>query len=166
MAALQKITPHLWFNNEAEEAVNFYTSVFKNSAISRKSYYGKEGSGIFRIPEGTIMTIDFTLENQQFIALNGGPLFKFNESISFMVHCDTQEEIDYYWSRLAEGGDEKAQACGWLKDKFGLSWQIIPSILPELIGSSTPSKSQNVMKIFLQMKKPDIRILQDAYNNG
>jgi predicted 3-demethylubiquinone-9 3-methyltransferase (glyoxalase superfamily) len=135
MATVQKITPNLWFDGVAEEAANYYVSIFQNSKITTVSRYGKEGFEIHRQPEGTAMVVAFELEGQQFLGLNGGPQFKFSEAISFVVSCEDQEEIDYLWERLNESGDPNAQQCGWLKDKFGLSWQIIPSILPQLITS-------------------------------
>lgn len=162
MAAIQKIKPHLWFDNQAEEAATFYTSVFKNSKIGRISRYGKAGFEVHGRPEGSVMSIAFTLEGQEFLALNGGPVFQFNESVSFVVHCDSQEEIDYYWNKLSEGGDPRAQVCGWLKDRFGLSWQVVPSQMEQLM--SDPSRSENVMKALLQMKKLDLGALQAAYD--
>lgn len=162
MATLQKIIPNLWFNNEAEQAVNFYTSVLRNSGIGKISRYGKEGFEIHGMPEGTVMTIEFHLEGQRFLALNGGPHFTFNEAVSFVINCDKQEEIDYYWNKLSEGGDPKSQVCGWLKDKFGLSWQVVPSILPDLMNDN--ERSGAVMKELLRMKKLDIATLQKAYD--
>ena len=162
MPTMQKITSNLWFDNQAEEAAKFYTSIFKNSKIGRITRYGKEGFEIHGMPEGTVMTVEFWIEEQGFLALNGGPHFKFNEAISFIVNCNTQEEVDYYWEKLSEGGDEKAQMCGWLKDKFGLSWQIVPTALPEMLNDPDPKKSQPVMKAMLQMKKIDIATLQRA----
>lgn len=162
MATMQKITSNLWFDRQAEEAAKFYTSVFKNSKIGKVTHYGKEGQEIHGMPEGTVMTVEFWLEGQQFIGLNGGPHFKFSEAISFIVNCENQEEVDYYWDKLREGGDEKAQMCGWLKDKFGLSWQIVPAILPKLFTDSNAEKSQRVMKVMLQMKKLDIAKLEEA----
>ena len=163
MATVQKITPHLWFDQQAEVAAQFYTTVFKNSKIGKVSRYGKEGFEIHGRPEGSVMTVSFTLEGQPFLALNGGPVFQFNESVSFVVHCDSQEEIDYYWNKLSEGGDAKAQACGWLKDRFGLSWQVVPVQLEKFM--SDPVRSQNVMKALLQMKKLDLAVLEEAYEN-
>ena len=163
MATMQKITSNLWFDRQAEEAVKFYTSVFKNARMGRIARYGKEGQEVHGMPEGTVMTVEFWLEEQGFVALNGGPHFKFNEAVSFIVNCETQEEVDYYWDKLSEGGDEKAQMCGWLKDKFGLSWQIVPTILPNLITDADTSKAGRVMKAMLQMKKIDIATLQQAY---
>lgn len=159
---MQKITSNLWFNNEAEEAAKYYTSIFKNSKIGRISHYGKEGFEVHGMPEGTVMTIEFWLEGQQFVGLNGGPHFKFTEAISFIVNCDTQKEIDYYWEKLSAGGDPKAQMCDWLKDKFGLSWQIVPSILPDLISGSSSAKSGKIMKEILQMKKIQLGVLENV----
>lgn len=163
MATMQKITSNLWFDKQAEEAVNFYMSVFKNSKLGRIARYGKEGFEIHGMPEGTVMTIEFWLEGQGFVALNGGPHFKFSEAISFIVNCDNQGEVDYYWEKLKEGGDEKAQICGWLKDKFGLSWQIVPTVLPDMMSNPDAAKSQRAMKAMLQMKKIDIAALEKAF---
>jgi predicted 3-demethylubiquinone-9 3-methyltransferase (glyoxalase superfamily) len=154
---MQKITPFLWFDSQAEEAMNFYVSIFKNSKIGKVSRCGDSGPG----PKGSVMTAEFELDGQKFIALNGGPIFKFNESISFMVNCETQQEVDELWGKLLEGGTESQ--CGWLKDKFGLSWQIIPSALGQMLGDKDPRKSANVMKAMLQMKKIDIAGLKRAY---
>ena len=158
---VNQITPCLWFDNQAEEAAIFYTSVFDNSKIENISRYGKEGFEIHGQKEGTALTVAFEINGQTFTALNGGPVFKFTEAISFQVFCQTQEEIDYYWSNLTEGGEEGQ--CGWLKDKFGVSWQIVPSILPELM--SNPATAGNVMNAFLQMKKFDIEKLRQAQNS-
>jgi len=160
MATIQRITPSLWFDRQAEEAAKYYTSIFPNSSIGRTSRYGKEGFEFHQMPEGTVLTIDFTLDGQKFSALNGGPIFKFNESISFIVSCKDQEELDYYWNKLKDGGDENSQQCGWLKDKFGVSWQIVPSILPQLMDD--PKRSGRVMTALLKMKKLDIKQLQEA----
>jgi predicted 3-demethylubiquinone-9 3-methyltransferase (glyoxalase superfamily) len=154
----QKITPCLWFDNQAEEAAKFYTSIFKNSKIESISRYGKEGFEIHGQKEGTVLTVVFQINGQPFTALNGGPLFKFTEAISFQVFCETQEEIDYYWDKLTDGGEEGQ--CGWLKDKFGLSWQIVPTILPKLLID--PTKAERVTKAFLQMKKFDIEKIKQA----
>ena len=159
----QIISPCLWFDDKAEEAANFYVSIFKNSRIGDVTYYGKEGHEIHGRNEGSVMTVDFEIEGQKFLALNGGPIFKFNEAISFQVYCEEQEEIDYYWDKLSEGGDEKAQQCGWLKDKYGVSWQIIPTVLPKMLQDKDAKKSQDVMKALLQMHKLDIRTLLNAY---
>ncbi|MDX5475034.1 MAG: VOC family protein [Bacillaceae bacterium] len=156
---IQKITTNLWFDNEAEKATKFYTSVFKNSRISRITRYGNESSS-----EGAVMSIEFELEGQKYVALNGGPKNKFTEAISFLINCETQEELDYFWEKLSEGGDEKAQVCGWLKDKFGVSWQIIPANLSEMISNPDPQKSERVMKALLQTKtKIDMEELRQAY---
>jgi predicted 3-demethylubiquinone-9 3-methyltransferase (glyoxalase superfamily) len=152
----QKITTFLWFDNNAEEAANFYCSVFKNSKVGDVSRYGDAGPG----PKGTVMTIDFEIDGQQFTALNGGPQFKFTEAISLVVHCDTQEEIDYYWEKLSEGG-QKVE-CGWLKDKYGLAWQIVPDLLLELIKDKNQQKVDRVMKAMMQMKKLEIEGLKKA----
>jgi predicted 3-demethylubiquinone-9 3-methyltransferase (glyoxalase superfamily) len=162
---MQKITSCLWFDDNAEEAAKFYTAVFKGSKIGDVTRYGKAGYEIHGKEPGTVMTIEFEIEGQKFLALNGGPVFKFNEAISFQVHCETQEEVDYYWKKLSEGGDKKAQVCGWLKDKFGLSWQIVPTILPKLLKDRDVQKSQRVMKAMLQMHKLDIQTLEKAYQN-
>src|SRR5438093_8455217 len=151
---MQKITPFLWFNDNAEEAVNFYVSVFKNSKIGKVARYGKAGPG----KEGTVMTVAFELEGQQFTALNAGPRFKFTEAISFVVNCETQEEIDELWEKLSAGG-EKVQ-CGWLKDKYGMSWQIVPTVLDEMLQDKNAERSQRVMKAMMQMKKLDIARLE------
>jgi predicted 3-demethylubiquinone-9 3-methyltransferase (glyoxalase superfamily) len=162
---MQAITPCLWFDGNAEEAVKFYTSIFKNSKIGKTSRYSEAGQEIHRQPAGSVMTVDFELNGQTFTALNGGPMFKFTEAISFQVHCETQEEIDDYWEKLSAGGDPNAQACGWLKDKFGLSWQVVPSILGKL-GQGEPKKSGRMMDALLKMKKLDIKTLQQAYDQA
>ena len=153
-----QISPCLWFDNQAEEAALFYTSVFKNSKITAVSRYGKEGFEFHRQKEGTAMVVAFEINGQSFTALNGGPVFKFNEAVSFQVYCDSQEEIDYYWNKLTEGGEESS--CGWLKDKYGLSWQVVPSILPQLM--SDPARKGRVTNAFMQMKKFDIAKLEQA----
>ena len=160
---IQKITPFLWFNNQAEQAANFYVTVFKNSKVGQVTRYGKEGYEIHGMEEGTVMTVDFEIENLKYVALNGGPVFKFNEAISFQVLCDTQEELDYYWEKLSEGGDKNAQQCGWLKDRYGVSWQIVPTILLKMIQDKDQIKSQRVMKAMLQMQKLDIQTLVQTY---
>jgi predicted 3-demethylubiquinone-9 3-methyltransferase (glyoxalase superfamily) len=154
---MQKITPFLWFDGKAEEAANFYTSIFKNSKVGRINGCGEAGPG----PKGTAMSVTFQLEGQEFMALNGGPQFKFTEAISFFVNCETQEEVDDLWEKLSAGG-EKGR-CGWLKDKFGLSWQIIPSALGQMLGDKDPEKSKRVMQAMLQMNKIDIKVLKQAY---
>lgn len=166
MATMQKITSNLWFDTQAEEAANYYVSIFKNSKIGRISRYGKEGYDIHKMPAGTVMTVEFFLEGQTFIALNGGPHFNFNEAISFIVNCETQDEVDYYWNKLSEDGDRKAQQCGWLKDKYGLSWQIVPIVLDDMILDPNSKKSEAVMRVLLQMKKLDIGKLEEAYNQA
>jgi predicted 3-demethylubiquinone-9 3-methyltransferase (glyoxalase superfamily) len=162
----QKIVPFLWFDSQAEDAAKFYVSIFQNSSIDGVVRYGKEGFEIHHMIEGTVMTIDFNIEGQKFIALNGGPVFKFNEAISFQIYCETQEEVNYYWDKLSEGGDPNAQQCGWLKDKYGVSWQVVPTILIKMIKDRDINKSQKVMKAMLQMKKIDIQALADAYGQA
>ena len=164
MASIQKIFPNLWFAKEAEEAAQFYVSIFKNSSIGKTSRYGKEGYEIHKMEEGTVMTIEFFLEGQQFLGLNGGPIFKFTEAVSFVVNCESQDEIDYYWDNLTKDGDPNAQQCGWLKDKFGLSWQIVPSMMDDWFASSEKEKSGRAMNALLKMKKLDIATLEKAYN--
>jgi predicted 3-demethylubiquinone-9 3-methyltransferase (glyoxalase superfamily) len=154
---MQKITPFLWFDNNAEEAANFYISVFKNSKLLNVARYSDAGPG----PKGSVMTVEFELNGQQFVALNAGPTFKFTEAISFVVNCETQEEVDYYWERLSEGGEKSH--CGWLKDKFGLSWQVTPTIMGKLMADKDPEKSKRVMETMLKMDKLDIEPLQRAY---
>jgi predicted 3-demethylubiquinone-9 3-methyltransferase (glyoxalase superfamily) len=153
---IQKITPFLWFDHQAEEAATFYASIFPNSKLVKVVRYGPAGPG----PAGSAMTVEFQLEGQTFVALNGGPHFKFTEAISFVVNCQTPEEVDFYWDKLSAGGHQ-AQ-CGWVKDKFGLSWQIVPTALPELMSNPDPEKAQRVMKAMLKMKKFDIRVLKQA----
>ena len=163
---MQKITPFLWFDGQAEEAARFYVSIFKNSKLGSVSRYGKEGREIHKQPDGSVMSVDFELDGQGFTALNGGPQFKFNESVSFQVHCETQKEVDYYWNALTAGGDPEAQQCGWLKDKYGLSWQIVPTVLPKLLSGPDRQKSKRVLKALLQMKKLDIAKLTRAHEQG
>jgi predicted 3-demethylubiquinone-9 3-methyltransferase (glyoxalase superfamily) len=160
---MQKITPFLWFDNQAEEAANFYASVFKNSKIGRVARYDEAGAKASGRPKGTAMTVAFQLEGQDFVALNGGPHFKFTEAVSFVVNCKTQKEVDHYWEKLSAGGDEKAQQCGWLKDKYGLSWQIVPDVLGKMLQDKDPKKSGRVMEALLKMKKLDIKALKQAY---
>ncbi len=162
---MQKITSNLWFDRQAEEAAKYYTSIFKNSKIGRITRYGKEGFEIHKMPEGTVLTVEFWLEGQQFLALNGGPLFKFSEAVSFVINCETQEEIDFYWNKLTQGGDQNAQQCGWLKDKFGLSWQVTPTVLSDMLADKDAEKSESVMHAMMQMKKIDIAALKEAYSN-
>ena len=153
---MQKITPFLWFDDKAEEAMDLYVSLFKHSKILSVVRYGDAGPG----PKGSVMTARFQIEGQDFVALNGGPHFKFTEAVSFVVNCETQEEVDYFWGKLSAGGQESQ--CGWLKDKYGLSWQIVPTILVELLQDQDAEKSQRVMKAMLQMKKIDIPALKRA----
>lgn len=166
MATFQKITSNLWFDSNAEEAAKFYTSIFKNAKIERITHYGKEGYEIHGRPEGSVMTVEFSIEDQQFVALNGGPHFKFNEAISFIINCKTQDEIDYYWEKLSGGGDKRAQVCGWLKDKYGVSWQVVPTILSDMMSDGVTEKTESVMKAMLQMKKLDIAALEEAYTHS
>jgi len=154
---MQKITPFLWFNDNAEEAMNFYLSVFRNSKALRVTRYGNGGPG----PEGRVMTASFLLYDQEFVALNGGPLFTFSPAVSFVVNCESQEEVDELWSKLSDGGTE--ERCGWLKDRFGLSWQIVPTALPKLLTDKDSQKSQRVMAAMMQMVKVDIAKLEKAY---
>jgi predicted 3-demethylubiquinone-9 3-methyltransferase (glyoxalase superfamily) len=160
---MQKISPCLWFDDNAEEAVQFYLSIFKNSKVGNVTHYGKEGFEIHKKKEGSVMTIDFEIEGQKFLALNGGPIFKFNEAISFQIYCETQDDVDYYWNKLTEGGDKNAQVCGWLKDKFGVSWQVVPNILVKMLQDKDSKKTENVMRVMLQMQKLDIKALTKAY---
>ena len=160
---MQKISPCLWFDDNAEDAVKFYVSIFKNSQAGNVTRYGKEGYEIHKKKEGSVMTIDFEIEGQKFLALNGGPMFKFNEAISFQIYCDTQEEINYYWEKLTEDGDKNAQVCGWLKDKFGVSWQVVPIALVKMLKDKDSKKTEKVMKAMLQMHKLDINALTKAY---
>jgi len=163
MPHVQRITPCLWFDRQAEEAVAFYTTVFKDSRIVEVSRYGEAGREVHGQRPGTVMTVAFELAGQAFTALNGGPAFTFNEAVSFQVNCETQEEVDDYWTRLSEGGDERAQQCGWLKDRYGVSWQIVPRALIEMIKDPDPAKSGRVMEAMLRMKKIDIATLERAY---
>ncbi len=160
---MQRITPCLWFDNQAEEAVKFYVSIFDNSKIGTIARYGDAGAEASGRPKGTVMTVSFQLEGQDFLALNGGPVFRFSEAISFIVNCKTQEEIDRLWDKLSKGGDEKAQQCGWLKDRYGLSWQIVPAVLGEMLQDKDPKKSERVMKAMLEMKKINVKALKQAY---
>jgi predicted 3-demethylubiquinone-9 3-methyltransferase (glyoxalase superfamily) len=153
----------LWFDDQAEEAVAFYSATFGNSKIVDVARYGEAGHEIHGKPAGTVMTVAFELEGQSFTALNGGPMFKFNEAISFQVNCETQGEVDYYWEKLSEGGDARAQQCGWLRDKYGVSWQVVPRALVEMISDPDSEKSGRVMEAMLQMKKIDIDALKRAY---
>ena len=159
--AIKGITSCLWYDKEAEDAAKLYCSIFKNSKMGKVTRYGKEGFEIHRQPEGKVMTVDFELEGNKFVALNGGPIFKFNELVSFQIHCETQDEIDHYWSKLTADGGKESQ-CGWLKDKFGLSWQVVPTALVEILSGPDAARAQRVTKAFLQMKKFDIAALQRA----
>lgn len=159
---MQHIAPCLWFDNQAEEAAHFYTSIFKNSKILRLSYYGDAGADVSGKPKGSIMTVTFQLEGQQFIALNGGPDFKFSPAISLFVSCETQDEIDDLWNKLSADGE--TVQCGWLQDKYGISWQIVPAILADFLNDPDTEKSEQVMKAMLKMKKLDIQTLRKAYN--
>lgn len=160
---LQKIAPCLWFDTQAEEAAQFYCSIFRNSRILRISRYGEAGHEIHGMPAGSVLTVMFELDGLAFTALNGGPVFKFNEAISLQVNCDTQDELDHYWDRLSAGGDETAQQCGWLKDRYGVSWQIVPTVLPDMMTDADPRKTDLVMTALLKMKKLDIAELKRAY---
>jgi predicted 3-demethylubiquinone-9 3-methyltransferase (glyoxalase superfamily) len=159
--ASQKIAPCLWYDSEAEDAAKFYVSVFKNSRLVSTSYYGEEGFEIHGRKAGTVMSVEFELEGLRFVGLNGGPIFKFDEAISFQIYCDTQDEVDYFWTRLTQGGSEGP--CGWLKDKFGLSWQVVPRVLLKMLMDKDSRKSQAVMKAFMQMKKFHIAALKRAF---
>src|SRR5580765_5797186 len=158
----QKITPFLWFDDKAEEAAKFYTSIFKNSKMGKTTRYDEEAGEATDRPAGSVMTVEFELEGQEFVALNGGPMFKFSEAISFVVNCETQEEVDYYWSKLSAGGEESR--CGWLTDKFGLSWQVVPVVLIEMLSDQDTAKAKRVMHAMLQMDKIDIPTLKKAYD--
>jgi predicted 3-demethylubiquinone-9 3-methyltransferase (glyoxalase superfamily) len=158
---IQKITPFLWFDDKAEEAAKLYTSIFENSSLGEISRYDEETANVAGRPKGSVMTVAFELERQEFVALNGGPVFKFNESVSFIVNCDTQEEVDHFWEKLSAGGEESR--CGWLKDKFGLWWQVVPTALNEMLKDKDRQKSQRVVHAMLQMDKIDIPTLKKAY---
>lgn len=159
---MQKIVPNLWFDSQAEEAANFYVSLFKNAKIGRTARYGEEAAKVSGMPAGSVMTVEFTLEGQDFIAINGGPQFKFTEAVSFLIYCDTQEEIDMFWGKLtADGGEESV--CGWLKDKYGLSWQVAPRMLDDWIQDENQEKAERAMAAMLKMKKLDIAELKRAY---
>jgi len=156
---MQKITPFLWYDDKAEEAMNFYVSIFKNSKVLRVTRYGEAGPG----PKGTVMTAEFQLEGQEFVTLNAGPRFKFTEAISFVVNCETQEEVDYFWGKLTADGGQESQ-CGWLKDKYGLSWQVVPSVLGKMLRDKDAGKANRVMQAMMQMDKIDIKRLKQAYD--
>ena len=159
---MQKITPFLWFNNNAEEAVNFYTSIFKDSGINSVTRYDAASSKSAGMAEGTVLTVSFELNSQEFLALNGGPHFKFNEAVSFVINCNDQAEVDYYWEQLTSDGGQESM-CGWLKDKYGLSWQIVPTIMTDMVSDPDSRKSERAMKAMLQMKKMDIEALTQAF---
>jgi predicted 3-demethylubiquinone-9 3-methyltransferase (glyoxalase superfamily) len=163
MAVVRRIAPCLWFDDQAEEAAKYYTSIFRNSKIGTIARYGEAGHEFHGRPAGSVMTVAFELDGQPFTALNGGPIFRFNEAISFQVMCETQEEVDYYWEKLSIGGDVKAQQCGWLKDRFGVSWQVVPEVVTQLVSDPDSEKSQRAMQALLQMKKLDIAELERAY---
>jgi predicted 3-demethylubiquinone-9 3-methyltransferase (glyoxalase superfamily) len=163
MPATKRITPCLWFDDQGEEAAKFYTAIFKNSKITQISRYSEVGREVHGKEPGTVMTVAFELDGTSFTALNGGPVFKFSEAISFQVNCETQEEVDHYWSKLSAGGDPQAQQCGWLKDRFGVSWQIVPTVLVELMNDPDAAKAQRVTAAMLQMKKLDIAALKRAH---
>jgi len=159
---MQKFTPFLWFSDDAEEAVGFYVSIFKNSKIGKIARYDEAGEKVAGRPAGSVMTVEFQPEGEDFVALNGGPMFKFTEAISFVVNCETQEEVDYFWSKLSAGGEESR--CGWLRDKFGLSWQVVPTVLIEMLADKDTAKAKRVMHAMLQMDKIDIPTLKKAYD--
>jgi predicted 3-demethylubiquinone-9 3-methyltransferase (glyoxalase superfamily) len=163
MATLNRIVPCLWFDDQAEAAAELYTSIFDDSKIVSTLHYSEVGKEFHGKEPGTVMTVAFELNGHPFTALNGGPVFKFNEAISFEIHCQSQEEVDYYWQRLSEGGDRGAQQCGWLKDRFGVSWQVVPTALHEMLSDSDPEKVRRVSEVMLQMKKLDVAALERAY---
>ncbi len=163
MKLTSRITPCLWFDHQAEEAANFYLSIFPNSKITAISRYGEAGQEIHGRPPGSVMTVAFELDGQPFTALNGGPLFKFTEAISLQINCETQQEVDHYWDKLTAGGDPKAQQCGWLKDRYGVSWQVVPTIVPRLVADPDRQKSGRAMQALMQMQKLDIAALERAY---
>ncbi len=163
MTTARRITPFLWYDDKAEEAAKFYVSVFKNSSIGGITRYDDASSAAAGRPKGTVMTIEFQLDGQPFVAINGGPHFKFTEAVSFVVNCDSQEEGDHYWDKLTSGGGQESQ-CGWLKDKYGLSWQVVPTALTEMLQDKDPAKSKRVMEAMLKMKKIDIPTLKQAYD--
>jgi len=159
---MQKITPCLWFNGRAEEAADFYVSIFKDSKIESISRYGEEGAKASGMQAGSVMTVKLQIDGEEFLALNGGPKFTFSPAVSFIVNCGTQEEIDHLWETLSEGGAK--EECGWIRDKYGVSWQIVPTVLDELLSDPDPAVTERVMRAMLKMKKPDIRALESAYN--
>jgi predicted 3-demethylubiquinone-9 3-methyltransferase (glyoxalase superfamily) len=161
---MQKITPFLWYDDKAEEAAKFYVSIFKNSKVGNTTRYDEAGAQAAKRPKGSVMTVEFQLDGQEFVALNGGPHFKFTEAVSFVVNCETQEEVDYFWKKLTDGGEEVQ--CGWLKDRYGLSWQIVPTVLTEMLKDKDPAKAKRVMEAMLKMKKIDIKALKQAAEQG
>lgn len=163
MATLQRFTTCLWFDDQGEEAANFYTSIFKNSKIGKIARYGEAGKEFHGKEPGAVMTVEFELDGHKFIALNGGPIFKFTEAVSLVVNCETQEEVDHYWESLTAGGDPNCQQCGWLKDKFGLSWQVTPTCIAQMMDDPDTTKSQRMMAALMQMKKLDIAKLKAAF---
>lgn len=163
-ARFQRITPFLWFDHQAEEAANFYVSVFENSRIVTTTRYNAESAAASGCPEGSLMTAVFELDGQQFVALDGGPIFRFNEAVSLVVNCHSQDEVDHYWSRLSQGGDEKAQQCGWLKDRYDLSWQVIPVEMIEMFSHSDRAKVSKMTDAMMKMKKIDLSLLRKAMN--
>jgi predicted 3-demethylubiquinone-9 3-methyltransferase (glyoxalase superfamily) len=163
MPTVQRISPCLWFDSQAEEAAKFYAAIFRNSRIGPITRYSDAGHEIHGKPAGSVLTVAFELDGQSFTALNGGPMFKFNEAISFQVNCQTQEEIDHYWDELTAGGDPASQQCGWLKDKFGVSWQVVPASLPQMLSDSDPNKAERVMTAVLRMKKIELAELERAF---
>jgi predicted 3-demethylubiquinone-9 3-methyltransferase (glyoxalase superfamily) len=164
MSVTCRITPCLWFDHQAEEAANYYVGIFKNSRITTVSRYGKAGQEVHGQPPGSVMVVAFELDGQTFTALNGGPLFKFTEAISLQVNCETQAEIDYYWAKLGQGGDATAQQCGWVRDQYGLSWQVVPALLQTLFVGASNEKTDRAMTAVMQMKKLDIAQIQQAYD--
>ncbi|MDA8484480.1 VOC family protein [Pseudomonas resinovorans] len=161
---IHTIVPCLWFDDQAEAAANFYVGIFPNSKITTMSRYGDAGRDVHGREPGSVLTVDFELDGQRFTALNGGPIFKFNEALSFQIHCDDQQELDYYWDRLSAGGDPNAQQCGWLKDRYGLSWQVVPIVMLEMLEDSLSERSQRAFAAMMQMKKLDIAALRKAYD--
>ena len=166
MPDAMRISPCLWFADEAEEAARFYVGIFRNSRITAITRYGTAGFEIHRRPAGSVMTVTFELDGQAFTALNGGPLFTFNEAVSLQIFCETQEEIDYYWDRLTAGGDPKAQQCGWLKDRYGLSWQVVPTGMEEMLADEQSPGAKRAMEAILTMKKIDVAELRRAYDGA
>jgi predicted 3-demethylubiquinone-9 3-methyltransferase (glyoxalase superfamily) len=163
MPAIKKMSTCLWFDTQAEEAARFYTGIFPNSKITQVTHYGEEGFDQHRKPAGSVLTVSFTLDGNEFTGLNGGPNFTFNEAISLELHCETQEDINYFWDKLGAGGDPRAQVCGWLKDRYGVSWQVAPAIMYEWLKDSPTPASERVMKVMMQMKKLDVAKLKAAY---